>query len=182
MLSFGLIIDKVIQPPQNMSCAEFDKIIKKLFFNYFFDKLEEGCTNFYTNFQNIYTCYAIDTVHKISEITGVNIKINIYYEDEEMYLSILSSPHYSSYLSSPDIINSIFKDDITKEEKYEIPNTDLPNDSLQFNLLMDIVKECSSILFYNSDSIIDKNSRVTSIRNYCENYSMDYINLYDKIH
>lgn len=181
MLSFGLIIDKVIQPSKDMTFAEFDKKIKKVFFNYFFDKLEEGCTNFYTNFQNIYTCYAIDTINKISDITGVAIKINIYYEDEESYISILESPHYSEYISSPNITNLIFKDDLNKEEKYELPYTDVPSDSLQFNLLMDIVQECSSILFYNSDSVIDKNSRVTSIRNYCENYSMDYTNLFDKI-
>ncbi len=182
MLTFGFIADNIIEIPKGMTHDEFHSKFKKTLFNYFFDIVEQGCTKFYTSYQDIYTCYAVKILKHISEIADIDIDINILYtnqaeHDQAMENEVSNEFDYRKYTNA--IIFSEYDDETANISN---PNFLEPTRDIQkFNTLMNIVEECSSIIFYNSDVIIEKNSFVSTALNYCQNYAIDHINLYGKV-
>ncbi len=181
MLTFGFIADNVIEVPSGLTLEEFQEKFKRTLFNNFFDIVEQGCTKFYTPFQNIYSCIAIDTIKKIGQIADIDIEIYVLYADNDEYLAASSTPSYkSSNLDKTtnkiifSELNPVLESTITKQKE----NT---GDLQKFNTLMNLVEECSLVVFYNSDVVIEQNSYISTALNYCENYTISYTNLYGNV-
>ncbi len=182
MLSFGLILDNNIAIPKGMTDQEFAQKFKHTLYNYFFDKVEEGCTTFYTTYQNLYTCLAVRAINNIKKITGVDIKIIIIYDNIESITS--STPecdpeacfirNAASHLILSDITSTAALD--TSYDKLTTSQ-----EIAKFNILMKIVAECSTIIFYTSNNVTQENNQVHSVYNYCDTYSIDYINIFDRV-
>ncbi len=185
MLSFGLILDNNIAIPRGMTEDEFAQKFKHTMYNYFFEKVEEGCTTFYTTYQNFYTCLAIRAINNIKKVTGVDIQVIIIYDTVESidtagpecapdacFLKTSASQmvlHDSSNKNSSAILETSYDKLTTSQE------------IVKFNILMKIVAECSTIIFYTNHNVTQENNQVHSVYNYCETYSIDNINIFDKV-
>ncbi len=182
MLSFGFIIDNVVQIPKLYTEEEFEKRLKKTLFNAFFTEVERGCTNFYTSYQNEYTCLVLQTIKKIMDISGVNIKIHIIYPDKKSKSIIDKAIQNCSCGCMPkQVIPIIYQDDTQRDDTNFTTNDIVKQNRLQFNMLMRIVESCSSIVFYCCNKSIEENSQVHSVYNYCESYYINNINIYNKV-
>ncbi len=185
MLSFGLILDNNITVPRGMTDNEFAQKLKRAFYDYFFTKVEEGCTTFYTTYQNFYTCLAIKAINNIKNVTGVDIQIIIIYDninnirtatdncDPNMCLLTTSSSHVILNDSSHKNTSALL------DTSYDRFNTS--QEIAKFNILMKIVAECSTIIFYTNSNVTQENNQVHSVYNYCETYSINNINIFDKV-
>ncbi len=181
MLTFGFIADNIIEVPNGLTTEEFQEKFKRTLFNSFFDIVEQGCTKFYTPFQNIYTCIAINTIKKIGEIADIDIEIYVLYADNDEYLAALSTPCYKNHNFEKSTNKIIFSE--LNNDFDNIPTKTKENivDLQKFNVLMNLVEECSVVVFYNSEEIIEANSYINTTHNYCENYSISHINLYGEV-
>ncbi len=181
MLTFGFIADNIIEIPNGLTPEEFQEKFKRTLFNSFFDVVEQGCTKFYTPFQNIYSCIAINIIKRIGEISDIDIEIYVLYADNDEYLAALSTPCYKAY-NFEKSTNKIIFSELNHDFENSQSNTNGNIVDLQkFNVLMNLVEECSVVVFYNSEEVIEQNSNITTAHNYCENYSISHINLYDNI-
>ncbi len=185
MLSFGLILDNNITVPKGMTDDEFAQKFKHTLYNYFFTKVEEGCTTFYTTYQNFYTCLAIRAIDNIKKVTGVDIQVIIIYDNLKTF---------STSTEECDLDNCFLKNNTTQlvlnesnhnnssaliDTSYDRFNTS--QEIAKFNILMKIVTECSTIIFYTNSNVTQENNQVHSIYNYCETYSINNINIFDKV-
>ncbi len=178
MLTFGFIADNIIEVPKGLTPEEFQLKFRRTLFNNFFDIVEQGSTTFYTPFQNQYSCIAVSVLNKISEIADIDIEINVVYTDEEEHKAALSSPYYTEYNlenTTNTIIFSELNPDILKTNSKTSENS---KDLKKFNVLMNLVDECSTVVFYNCDEVIEQNSYISTAHNYCINYSISHRNLY----
>ncbi len=185
MLSFGLIIDNNIAIPKGMTDAEFIQKFKQTLYNYFFTKVEEGCTTFYTTYQNFYTCIAIRAIDNIKKISGVDINIIIIYDNiENIETSTPDCDSKACFIQNHT--SALFLND--SSDKNSSALLDISYDKLntsqeisKFNILMNIVSECSTIIFYTNHNVTQENNQVHSVYNYCETYSIDNVNIFDKV-
>ncbi len=182
MLSFGFIIDNVVEIPQFYTAEQFQKRIKKVLFNIFFSEIERGCTHFYTSYQNEYTCIVLKAIKQIMDITGVDIKIYVVYPNRKSKNTIDSAINNCTCGCMPAKVTPIiFQEDVIKDDGHFSTTDSINKNRIQFNMLMYIVESCSSIIFYSSDKNIEDNSQVYSIHNYCENYYINHVNVYSKL-
>ncbi len=185
MLNFGLILDNNITVPKGMTDVEFAQKFKHTLYSYFFTKVEEGCTTFYTTYQNFYTCLAIKAINNIKQVTGVDIKVIIIYDNEKSIGTL--GPECDSDMclltkhSTPIILNdsSHKNSSALLETSYDRFNTS--QEIAKFNILMKIVAECSSLIFYTNSNVTQENNQVHSVYNYCETYSINNTNIFDKV-
>ncbi len=181
MLTFGFIADNIIEVPKGLTLEEFEGKFRRTLFNNFFEIVEQGSTKFYIPFQNSYSCIAINVIKKISEIADIDIEINVVYTDNEDYEAALSTPYYSK-CDLENTTNKIIFSEINPELlKTTTKTAENSSDIKKFNVLMNLVEECSVVVFYNSDEVIEKNSYISTALNYCSNYSIIYRNLYGTI-
>lgn len=185
MLSFGLIIDEVFDIPKNLNDANFDKLFKKSLFNYFFKLIDNGGTKFYTTYQNKYSIYAVQVIEYISDITNLYIDIVLIFENEFFYDKALEYTKSINYkfrdTTQVSILSSDSKDNNKNMATSTITKFETSNNLIKFNIYMDIVKECSTVIFFSSDKLIPQNSQVSNIKSFCNSYSIDYINIFDSI-
>ncbi len=185
MLSFGLILDNNITVPKGMTDQEFARKFKQTLYSYFFTKVEEGCTTFYTTYQNFYTCLAIRAINNIKKITGVDVKIIIIYDNIKNISTSTSECDTETCFIRNNSTHLVLNDSSQKnstallDTSYDKFNTS--QEIAKFNILMKIVAECSTIIFYTSSNVTQENNQVHSVYNYCETYSIDYINIFDKV-
>ncbi len=185
MLSFGLILDNNITVPKGITENEFQQKFKHTMYKYFFDKVEEGCTTFYTTYQNFYTCLAIRAIYNIREITGVDIKIIVIYDNIESIHATNQDCDQNVCFIKNSASQIVVSDSTNKNPSATL---DTSYDKLtssqeiaKFNILMKIVAECSTIIFYTSSNVTQENNQVHSVYNYCDTYSIDNINIFDKV-
>ncbi len=185
MLSFGLILDNNITIPKGLTEQEFILKFKNTLYTYFFDKIEEGCTTFYTTYQNFYTCLAIKAINNIKEITGVDVQIIIIYDTLESIDAL--GPECDSdvcllqHTSAQIVLNESSQRNSSAMLDTSFDKLTTSQEIVKFNILMNIVSECSTILFYTSPNVTQENNQVNSVYNYCDTYSIDNINIFDKV-
>ncbi len=178
MLTFGFVADNIIEVPKGLTPEEFEVKFRRTLFNNFFDIVEQGATKFYTPFQNNYSCIAINILNKISEIADIDIEVNVVYTDNEEYQNALSTPCYSKYDLENKTHTIIFSDLNPELLKTNSKTSENSKDLQKFNVLMNLVEECSTVVFYNSYELIEQNSYISTVHNYCINYSISHKNLY----
>ncbi len=183
MLSFGFITDFVIEIPNEFTEEEFIIRYKKMLFDHFFYKIEKGCTKFYTFYQSEYTCYAIETIKKIEQVTGVNIEVYLLFETpEHQDLSLPEVELFCSKLPTKTAVIPIvfYETGSAAYAEFEIIEG-FTSTLASYNILMSIVESCSSMVFYASRQLIHENNHVSTILEFCDTYSIDVSNIYDKI-
>lgn len=181
MLTFGFIADNIVVIPKGLTEEEFNNKFARALFNHFFDIVEQGCTKFYTPFQNQYSCIALKTIHKISEIADIDLDINVLYPSSDAYEAAQNTKCFRDY-DITSFAKSIIFSELTPAQEYTSSSSVENKSELQnFNILMNLVEECSIVVFYNSEIVSEQNSYVSTARTYCENYSIFNTNLYGKI-
>lgn len=182
MLSFGFITDNIIELPKGFTLENFTNKLTRELFNYFFDIVEQGCTKFYTVFHKDYTFPAVDILFKISEIAGIEIEIFITYTDKEEFETAQKMSSYKNNKIEKRTNAIIYSE--KDNDKLRLNTGILTNSTRElqkFNILMNLVEECSTIVFYCNEQPIEENFYVSSVLKFCENYSINYVNLFGKV-